>query len=60
MRFAARYQSCLIAFTLHGQEGKYSRDAIDDVSDSQSRLRLILDKTPALIYSARPTVLSIS
>jgi PAS domain S-box-containing protein len=36
------------------QEGKYSRDAIDDVSDSESRLRLILDKTPALIYSARP------
>jgi PAS domain S-box-containing protein len=36
------------------QEGKYSRDAIDDVSDSESRLRLIVDKTPALIYSARP------
>ena len=36
------------------QEGNYSRHAIDDISDSQSRLRLIVDKTPALIYSARP------
>ena len=36
------------------QEGNYSRHAIDDISDSQSQLRLIIDKTPALIYSARP------
>ena len=36
------------------QEGNYSPHAIDDISDSQSQLRLIIDKTPALIYSARP------
>ena len=36
------------------QEGNYSRHAVDDISDSQSQLRLIVDKTPALIYSARP------
>jgi PAS domain S-box-containing protein len=36
------------------QEGNYSRHAIDDISDSESRLRLIVDKTPALIFSARP------
>ena len=36
------------------QEGNYSRHAIDNISESESRLRLIVDKTPALIYSARP------
>ena len=36
------------------QEGNYSRHAVDDISDSQSQLRLIVDKTPALVYSARP------
>jgi PAS domain S-box-containing protein len=37
-----------------GQEDNYSRHAMDNIGDSESRLRLIIDKTPALIYSARP------
>ena len=36
------------------QEREHSGNALDDPGDSESRLRLIVDKTPALIHSARP------
>ena len=36
------------------QEREHSGKTHDDPGDSESRLRLIVDKTPALIYSARP------
>jgi PAS domain S-box-containing protein len=36
------------------QERKNSGNAVDDGFDAESRLRLIIDTTPALIYSARP------
>jgi PAS domain-containing protein len=53
-RFAAHYQNYLLASGCMRQEPKNSGNALDDTIDSESRLRLIVNKTPALIYSARP------
>ena len=36
------------------QERNNSGTGLDDSVDTETRLRLIVDKTPALIYSARP------
>ena len=36
------------------QERKNSDKALDDVIETGNRLRLIVNRTPALIYSARP------
>src|SRR5687767_1469046 len=36
------------------QERKNSNKALDDGIETESRLRLIVNRTPAFIYSARP------
>jgi PAS domain-containing protein len=36
------------------QERKNSANALEDGIDTENRLRLIVNRTPALIYSARP------
>ena len=42
------------------QERNNSGAGLDDSVDTETRLRLIVDKTPALIYSARPDGYTIS